>query len=292
MDFLGNLSLKEALNYSLISTDNLTVSVYSVVLALAIIGITLLITGLVKRLFKRLIAKNRIDRGTGMSVFTLVKYFIWVIILVLILDTFGVKISILLASLAALLVGVGFGIQQVFSDVASGILILIEQNLKVSDVIQLDDGTVGRVTSIGLRTSKIETRDDIIMIVPNSRFVMDEIINWSHMETNTRFHVNVGVAYGSDVELVKKSLLECAEKHSDISHFPQPFVRFNDFGNSSLDFQLYFWVHKTFKVENIKSDLRFSIDKIFRENKIQIPFPQRDVHFKTPLSTSTPASGS
>ena len=140
------------------------------------------------------------------------------------------------------------------------------------------DDEIGKVKEINFRTTKIETRDNIILVIPNSTFIDHKVINWSHIQKRTRFNVQVGVAYGSDVRLVERLLLECAYANTDVSKMPKPFVRFNDFGDSSLDFQLYFWTDKAFVVENIKSDLRFAIDKIFRENKVQIPFPQRDVH--------------
>lgn len=274
------MSFKEFLNYTIIDSKHFFINVYDIFLALIIILAAITLTRAIRSIFKRMEKKGKLDKGTGWSIFSIIKYFLWVIITVLILDTFGVKISILLASFAALLIGVGLGIQQLFSDIASGIIILVEGNLKMSDVIQLDDGTVGRVLRIGLRTSKIRTRDNIIMIVPNSNFVNDSIINWSHMERSTRFYVQVGVAYGSDVRLVEKVLLQCAAKHEGVSKTPSPFVRFYDFGDSSLDFQLFFWADRPFFIENIKSDLRFFISDAFRDNKIQIPFPQRDVHIK------------
>ena len=206
------------------------------------------------------------------------KYFIWVIVIGLALETIGIHYNLLIASSAALLVGIGFGLQQIFNDYISGIIILFEGNLKVNDVVQMEDGTIGMVKEIHLRTSKIETRDDYTIIVPNHKLISDNIINWSHMESRTRFHVSVGVAYGSDTKLVKEVLLDCAHDHPDIVTHPEPFVRFTDFGNSSLDFQLFFWTLKTFRVENIKSSMRFKIDEEFRKNNIRIPFPQRDVH--------------
>ena len=119
------------------------------------------------------------------------------------------------------------------------------------------------------------------MIVPNSKFVNENIVNWSHVEELTRFSVDVGVAYGSDVKLVEKLLLKSVEQNSAVALHPTPFVRFEDFGESSLDFRLFFWVKDTIQAENVKSDLRFAIDELFRTNAIQIPFPQRDVHIKT-----------
>ena len=176
-----------------------------------------------------------------------------------------------------MLVGLGFGIQQIFNDYISGILILFEGNLKVNDVVQMEDETIGIVKEIFLRTSKIETRDDFTIIVPNHKLISDNIINWSHLESRTRFNVKVGVAYGSDTTLVEKVLLDCANNHPDIVKHAA-FVRFINFGDSSLDFQLFFWTMKTFRVENIKSNLRFKIDQEFKKNEIRIPFPQRDVH--------------
>ena len=130
-----------------------------------------------------------------------------------------------------------------------------------------------------MRTSKIQTRDDFIIIVPNHKLISDNIINWSHLRTKTRFNIKVGVAYGSDTNLVKTILLKCAENRPEIASTPEAFVRFTDFGDSSLDFQLFFWTSETFSVEHIKSNLRFIIDQEFKTHGIRIPFPQRDVHF-------------
>ncbi|MFP4367007.1 MAG: mechanosensitive ion channel family protein, partial [Bacteroidales bacterium] len=221
------------------------------------------------------------DSGTSHSIYLIVKYILWIIVVIILIDSFGFSVSILIASAAALLFGVGLGLQELFNDVASGIIILVERSVMVNDVIELENKMIGRVVGIGLRTSKIQTRDNVVTIVPNSKLVNDQVINWSHMEKKTRFHVDVGVRYGSDVQLVTKVLLECAYEHPLIMNIPKPFVRFEDFGDSSLDFQLYFWTNESFLVENTKSDLRYKIDKIFRENDIEIPFPQRDLYLKS-----------
>ncbi len=274
------MNIKEILSYPLISSDSVTLTVYSLLIIVLTILATALILRFVKAIFKRLIAKKVLDQGPSWSIFLIIKYFIWVIIIIVTLDTIGLEVSILLASFAALLVGVGLGIQQLFNDLASGIIILVEQNLKIGDIIQLDDGTVGRVLSIGLRTSAVKSRDDIVMIIPNSKFVNDKIINWSHLDKITRFHIDVGVAYGSNVPVVEKALLTCAASNSSIATKPKPFVRFLNFGESSLDFQLFFWASETFEVENLKSNIRFAINAEFEKQNIQIPFPQRDVHIK------------
>lgn len=283
------MNLKEFLNSPLISSDSINFTVYNLFIILVIIIATVLILRFVKAIFKRLISKNILEQGQSWSIFLIIKYFIWVIIIIVTLDTIGVKVSILLASVAALLVGVGMGIQQLFNDLASGIIILVERNLKIGDVIQLDDGTVGRVLSIGLRTSMVKSRDDIVMIIPNSKFVNDKIINWSHLDKTTRFHINVGVAYASDVNRVQQALLHCADQNKRIAAKPRPFVRFLNFGDSSLDFQLYFWTPEIFEVENLKSDIRFAVNEEFAKQGIQIPFPQRDVHIKKQQEASQPS---
>jgi small-conductance mechanosensitive channel len=274
------MTFKEILSLEIVSSESLTLSVYSVLIVLIIILTTVFALRFVKAIFKKLIAKKVLEQGASWSIFLIVKYFIWVIITIVTLDTIGIQVSILLASVAALLVGVGLGIQQLFNDLASGIIILVERSLKIGDVIHLDDGTVGRVVSIGLRTSMVKSRDDIIMIIPNSKFVNEKIINWSHLDKTTRFNVNVGVAYGSDVLKVEQALLKCAADNKEIVSKPKPFVRFLNFGDSSLDFQLFFWTAQTFEVENLKSTIRFAINAEFIKQGIQIPFPQRDVHIK------------
>jgi small-conductance mechanosensitive channel len=248
-------------------------------MAVVILVVTIILLWALKRVFRKTLFRKAIDKSKGHVVFQLIKYLIWIIAIFLMLDTIGVKITLLLAGSTALLVGIGLGLQQVFKDIISGMFLLFEGNLKIGDVVELD-GIIGIVTEIGFRTTKIESRDNIILIIPNSKFIEENVINWSIIEQRTRFHVGVGVAYGSDVELVRKILEECAYEHDEISDDPEPFVRFFDFGNSSLDFQLYFWTNNAFRVENIKSDIRFAINRKFKENGVRIPFPQRDVHIK------------
>jgi small-conductance mechanosensitive channel len=276
------MDIHKILNYTLYNSQKINVTVSSVLLVILILVITRTVIWLLKRLFERETAKRNFDVGSLNAVYQLMKYVLWIFAILLSLDTIGAKITILLAGSAALLVGVGLGLQQIFQDFISGIVLLFEGTLKVGDIVEFKDGIVGKVKEIGIRTSKIETRSNFIMIVPNSKFISDIVINWSHIEKRTRFDVAVGVAYGSDVELVKKLLLDCANEHKIISKNPEPFVRFEDFGNSSLDFKLYFWTNDTFRVENIRSDLRFNINQKFRTNNIQIPFPQRDVHIIPP----------
>jgi small-conductance mechanosensitive channel len=256
---------------------------------MVIVLITFLLLLFIKKFIKRAAKLKSIDLSKGLTLYQIIKYAIWIIAISLILDTIGIKVTILVAGSAALLVGIGFGLQQIFSDMVSGLIILFDGSLRITDVVEVD-GMVGRVLTIGLRTTVVTTRDNVNVIIPNSKFTRDNLINWSHLEKKTRFKIDIGVAYGSDVRLVERLLLECAMKQDSIEDSPQPFVRFNNFGDSSLDFQLYFWTQMSFEVENIKSDIRYAIDDAFRKNGVVIPFPQHDVHIKGVKSTELKGS--
>ena len=239
---------------------------------------------LIRKLLFRFFRKRSIDQSRGEEIFKLIKYFLWIVTIVAVFEIVGIRVTFLIAGSAALLVGLGLGLQQIFQDLVSGIFILIEGIIKVNDVIELD-GMVGKIIEINLRTSKVLTRDGIMIIVPNHKFITEKITNWTHNSESTRFKVEVGVAYGSDVQKVKAILLTCANEHPKvINHQPDesnnPFVRFVDFGDSALKFELFFWTDNIFQVEFIKSDLRFTIDQKFREQGVTIPFPQRDIHIK------------
>ncbi len=277
------MKLKEILEYHLIDTDKFDLTIYHLLIIFIIFIITRTILWIIKGLFKRQEKTSHLEKGKSHSIYSIIKYVIWVIAVAIMLDTIGVKITILIASSAALLVGLGLGLQQIFQDFISGITLLIEGTLQIEDIVEMEDGEVGRVIEIGIRTSKLETRDNIILIVPNSKLVNDQIINWSHLEKRTRFSVSVSVAYGSDVLKVKETLLACADKHEKIAKAPPPIVRFTDFADSSLNFELLFWTTETFRVEDVKSDIRFMIDAAFKDNKITIPFPQRDIHIRTKI---------
>ena len=282
LSMLG-LKAKQVLAYQLFETDNIKFTVTHLLAVLVILFITRFILNLIEYQFDNKIKQKRFDRGRGKSIYTIVQYLIWFAAILISLQALGLQLTFIVASSAAFLAGIGFGLQNLFNDFVSGLIILFDRSLEVYDIVELNDGTVGQVLEINLRASKILTRNNQVLIVPNSKFTHDIIVNWSHNEDNTRFHVSVGVAYGSDVRLVERLLLEAANGHEDISANPKPFVRFNDFGNSSLDFQLYFWTANGFYVENLKSELRFAIDDLFRKNDINIPFPQTDVHFKNPI---------
>jgi len=254
-------------------------------------GFQLVIWLLNEVILKRYFKTREIDMGRQYTMTRLVLYVGFVIGIVSILQVLGVKLSWLIGGSAALLVGVGLGLQQTFNDLISGIIILIEGTVEVGDIVRIN-GSVAVVKKIGLRVSQIETRDNSILIIPNSKLVVDNVDNWSHDVKPTRFQIDIGVGYNSNVRLVEKLLLQAANDHSRVSKKPKPRVQFRDFGSSSLDFTLHFHSTERMSVEFIKSDIRFNIIHLLRENKIEIPFPQQDLWLRNAESLRTPVEKS
>lgn len=248
------------------------------ILALIFIVVKLVLYLLRKFLHWRTRARG-FDQSNAYAIMQLLRYVAWVIAISLMLDAVGVNLTVLVAGSAALLVGVGLGLQDTFKDFISGIILLVEGSTKVGDILEID-GDVVNIQNIGLRTSKCLNRDDIVIILPNSLITSNKVINWSNQSKKTRFRINVGVAYGSDVDLVIKTLEASVFEHPDITDKNLIEARLVNFGNSSLDFQVLFFSHNVFRIEKVKSDVRRIIDRKFRENGITIPFPQVDVHMK------------
>lgn len=243
---------------------------------LIILGTRLIVWLFSSVILKNIYVRNGINQGASFAINQLVSYIVWTIALFIGMDAMGIDVSLLLGGAAALLVGVGLGLQQTFNDFISGIVLLFERSVKVGDMLNIN-GRVGTVKKIGLRSSIIESRALETLIVPNSQIVNQEVINWSYDVDKCRFDILISVAYGSDTQLVKKILLKIAKNNAYIIKFPAPFVRFVNFGESSLDFTLYFFSRNFMVIEDIKSDIRFEIDSAFKENTIDIPFPQRVV---------------
>ncbi|MBT8316358.1 MAG: mechanosensitive ion channel [Lutibacter sp.] len=277
MEFIRNF-----LEFELIHIGDYIIRVFALVMVLFIFLITkILLFGIKKTLFRRH-AKNSQDIGNKLALFQIIKYVIWVIAFGLLLETVGIKVTVLVAGSAALLVGVGLGLQQTFNDIVSGIILLSERSIKVGDILEIDSDVV-KIQEIGLRTSKGTNRDEISIIIPNSLITTNKVINWSHQAKKTRFKINIGVAYGSNVDLVMKILKESTLEHPDIYDGNLIDIRFLDFATSSLDFQILFFSENIFRIEKVKSDIRKIINRKFVENNITIPFPQLDVHLKSKL---------
>jgi len=265
---------------TIIASPNINIYVYHIFVFYFIIKGTQVLIYIIEAYANRKPAVSQIEKGKSENIYLIIKYVVYVIAISLFVESLGFNITILIASLSALLIGLGLGIQHLFNDFVSGFIILFDRSIKIGDVVEIDNELVGRVVKINLRTSMIITRDDVEVIIPNSKFTSENVTNWTHNSIITRFSIEVGVAYGSDVQLVERLLAETAYENKLIVKKPKPTVHFVNFGDSSLDFKLYFYSEDNFRIEKIKSDLRFSIDQKFRENNVTIPFPQRDVHVK------------
>ena len=254
---------------------DISISIFDVVVIITVIFITTLILRLVLRIITRNLPPE--DKGKFNIVFGYFRWLIYLVILLVTLHTVGINVTAVFAASAALLIGVGLALQTLFQDIISGIFILIDQSVHVGDIIEID-GKVGRVEEIKLRTTRAVTIDNKVLVIPNHLYLENSLYNWTQNGSTTRESVQVGVAYGSDVQLVKKLLLQAASTNPDVISSPEPTVVFTNFGDSSLDFKLIFTINDSFKAQFPKSDIRFEIDKLFRENNISIPFPQRDIH--------------
>lgn len=281
MDKLNDLLQSIADFFSLPIIGNEKFTPGNILFALLIFFLARYVIRLVGRILEKSVIARRIpiDTGRRKAVLQIFSYFIYLITVLLILNTFGIDLTILVTSTAALFVGVGLALQHISSDIVSGIIILFDGTVEVGDVIEVNSlDLTGKVIEIGLRTSVIETQDSVNIIIPNSKLTSSSVINHNYQDNKTRYSLMVGVAYGSDMKLVKKLLMEAAEEHERVLSYPSPHVRFTNFGDSSLEMQLLFWTTYNFEVEDTKSEIRFSIDEKFRAQGVKIPFPQRDLH--------------
>lgn len=218
------------------------------------------------------------------SIFSFVNYFIYMIVILIVLQNIGVDVTAIFAASAALLVGVGLALQTFIQDIISGIFILLDKSVLVGDIIEVDN-QIGQVQNIKLRTTRAVTRENKVLIIPNHKFLTSILFNWTENGIITKEIVEVGVAYKSNPKKIESLLLEIANSHQKVLSNPAPFVLFSDFGDSALIFQLYIAVDSSFGANLVKSDLRFSIFQAFEDEGIEIPFPQRTLTFSNSPTT-------
>ena len=277
------------IEHPIVHVNQKPLTIMSIVLGIVVLLVFVLISkGLRKFLKTRVFDKYELDEGIQLVILKLTHYLLVGLGVIIAVQSIGLNLTSLAVVFGLLSVGIGFGLQNVASNFVSGLIILFERPIKIGDRITIGD-VWGDVVNITLRATLVRTVDNITIIVPNSEFISSQVINWSHGDPKVRVHIPVGVAYGSDVPLVIKSLLEVAQNHPDVMKDPPPKVWFTEFANSSLNFELLAWTHDPKKRPEVISGLNKAIDDIFRRNKIQIPFPQRDLHVRSsvPIQTST-----
>jgi small-conductance mechanosensitive channel len=232
---------------------------------------------LFKWALRRALKLKHIEEGRRFLIVRLMRTLIYIITFFIVIEVLGFNLTVIWAGSAALLVGVGIGLQGFFNDVISGFVLLFEGGVRVGDELEID-GDLVKVKGIALRATRVETVDGDLVVMPNSKIAGNSVMNFSQGLTSTRISVSVGVAYGSDVELVRQLLLEAMTAQPQIVKSPSPQVIFSEFGDSALNFEVRGWVHSPWNRMMIKSDIRFRIDNVFRTNKIKIPFPQRELY--------------
>jgi potassium efflux system protein len=272
-------NLKEFLDLKLFSLAGAAITPASVLAGLTVVVVALAVANLLGLSARRLLHARGTPHGVQFAVAKIVRYAVLAVGFIGAFNAMGFRLDALLAASAVVAVGIGFGLQNIAQNFISGLILLFEQPVRHGDFVRVG-GTLGTVEDIGLRATHIITRDEVTIIVPNSALITAEVVNHSRPTTSLRIRVPVGVAYGTDPELVKRVLLEIARKSDALQDTPKPEVRLEDFGDSSLIFALFAWIPHARDDLRVSSALRFAIEKAFRENAIQIPFPQREVTLK------------
>lgn len=258
-------------------------------LTVALIGKLLLLSALVlateyllrRFLTKRLLKRTKLDASLQYAIARIGGYLFILLGFYIALTAVGLNLSSLAVVAGAIGIGIGFGLQNIIHNFVSGIIILAERPVALGDRVEVA-GVAGTVSKIRLRSTEIITNDNISIIVPNSDFVTNPVTNWSHGDPRVQIRIPVGIAYGTDVEKLKTVLLEVAAENSNVLREPTPTVYFDGFGDSALLFELGVWTSAmTHSPRRFRSELNFAIESKLRENKIEIPFPQRDLHLKT-----------
>lgn len=257
-------------------------------LFLVLLGIA---THLTRRLLQnRLLSRTFLDAGQRYAYSRIASYVIYLIGLIIGLQTAGVNLSSLLVVGGAVGIGVGLGLQTLANNFVSGLVLLFERPIKLGDRVEVG-GVLGDVVRMAGRSTWVRTNENVVIIVPNSEFISSRVVNWTANDRRVRFSLAVGVSYGSDPSKVRDILLATARNHADVLEDPSPDVLFLGFGDSSLNFELRVWTVRQVQTPKIlASDLYFAIFDNFREQGIEIPFPQRDLHLKSvsvPISVST-----
>jgi small-conductance mechanosensitive channel len=272
-------TLLQYLRTPLIVLSGTPVTTLTVLIALAIVVIARIAAAVIGRSVERVLAARGLDKGLRHSVGKITRYIVLMIGVFVALGTMGVDTSAIMAGGAVLLVGIGFGLQKLAENFISGLLLLIERPVRKGDFIDVG-GVLGTVEDIGLRATRVHSRDGVTVIVPNANLISGTVINHTVPTADRRIWIKLGVAYGSDLDLVVRVLTDIAAADPNISKQPAPEVRFENFGDSALDLALVAWIPEAKDDLIIASQLRFAIDKAFREHDIEIPFPQRVVHTK------------
>lgn len=259
------------------SFGQITVSISGVILGVVVFMVTIAVARYASTFVeRRLRARSHIDPGLRYMICRLIRYFVVTIgILIAIKQAFKLDLTSIAVVFTALSVGIGFGLQYIAADIASGFILLFERPIRVGDRITIGEDE-GDVESINLRTTVVSTNDRIAIIIPNSKLVSQRVINWSYADPRARISIPIGVADDSDIDQVTETLIEAAKDVDYVLPDPPPRVQFMKFGDYSLDFRLLIWTSQPRRHPQIRSDVNYRIYKLFRERHIRIPYPTQE----------------
>jgi small-conductance mechanosensitive channel len=272
----------ELLNSTLFKLGETPVTVWTLITGLVLIGLFVYLVGRFRRwLVNSALVRAGMDVGAREATGTITQYALLVVGFVVILQTLGIDLTILNVLAGTLGIGLGFGLQNIVNNFVSGLIILFEQPIKVGDRIEVGD-VHGRVTRIGARSSTVLTNDNIAIIVPNLKFITDNVVNWSHSDEQVRFRIPITVADDSDLDLVERLLLEAAREEDDVLDNPGPGVRLLRFGENGLEYELRAWSHSLIHRRGfLTSKLNRAIAAKFAAHGVEVPNPQRDIHIRS-----------
>ncbi len=266
---------------------NMSFSLMGLIVAVLILLLTQFVARVWQQVFRQnILNQSGMEEGLQDSITTISVYVVWAVGILIALNAFGFNATSLTVVLGALGIGLGFGLQAIFNNFVSGIILLFERPIQVGDDIEVG-GMWATVRKINVRATVVQTYDNASLIIPNSDLISSQVTNWSFKDKRLRRNVEVGVAYGSDVELVRDSLMAVAEKTPRILKLPKPDVVFKDFGDSALIFVLRFWTRVEY-FYSVETDVRYGITRLFREKNIEIAFPQRDLHIRSGFDQKQP----
>jgi small-conductance mechanosensitive channel len=275
--------IKNIMQFKLFELNQTPVTPMSIVMFVLL----LLLFGLLSRFFRKLLLTRvfnylKLDTGTSYTFTRVVHYSVMIVGVVVAFQFIGINLGGLAIIFGFLSVGIGFGLQNITSNFVSGLILLFERPIRVGDRVTVGD-TEGDVEEINIRSTTIRSVDNISIIVPNSDFISTSVVNWSHGDTRVRLNINVGVSYNSDLDLVLRALKEVANENPEVLQTPVPEVHLTGFGDSSWDMQLRIWINEPKRYRYVRSEINCAIVRKFRDNNVEIPFPQRDLHVRTPL---------
>lgn len=266
------------------------ITLLSVVYFLLLLVLLIYVSGKGKTLINRVLARRGVDLGIREATGSIVRYLMLFIGLLVILQTVGIDLTALSILTGAVGLGIGFGLQNIASNFISGIIILFERPVRIGDRIAVGE-VEGDVVRIGARSTTVLTNDNIDIIIPNSKLITENVVNWTHSERKVRFRIPVSVAYTTDIRRVEQALLEAAKDVHEVLETPAPAVRFISFGENALEFELRAWTTALVQRRGkFTSQVNFAIYDKFKEYEIEVPYPQRDVHIRSSTIDLSPGT--